>query len=299
MAAFSTIASVSRPPFLLLVASVMTLLAGLLLNTQITFDWSKFTLVCVSALLAHIAVNAHNELSDHRSGLDFHTDRTPFSGGSGALQADPIAESGVAYFVFACLTITVVIGLYLVITSAFPLELAALGILGCAIIVSYTPLLNKFPILCLLSPGIGFGIIMLYGGSLVFISEHSIIIFIAALGMTALANNLLLLNQFPDREADKSHGRSHWVVRYSLSSARWVYTLQYGLAVVCFASVIFRLHLSPFYYLSLFPLTFAAVVVKRLFEQRDFKIAESVLGANVMSTVLTPLSMGIALCVAA
>ena len=38
---------------------------------------------------AHLAVNMLNEYFDFKSGLDFKTQRTPFSGGSGTLPANP------------------------------------------------------------------------------------------------------------------------------------------------------------------------------------------------------------------
>ena len=46
-------------------------------------------LVLLGALAAHAGVNALNEYSDYRSGLDLQTRRTPFSGGSGTLVAQP------------------------------------------------------------------------------------------------------------------------------------------------------------------------------------------------------------------
>lgn len=80
----------SRPNFLLLAP----LCAGLAL----TAAWADglgtsgldALLVLLGALLAHAAVNLFNEHHDYRSGLDALTQRTAFSGGSGALQASPL-----------------------------------------------------------------------------------------------------------------------------------------------------------------------------------------------------------------
>jgi 1,4-dihydroxy-2-naphthoate octaprenyltransferase len=40
----------------------------------------------------HVAVNALNEASDYKTGIDFNTERTPFSGGSGTLPAEQLSS---------------------------------------------------------------------------------------------------------------------------------------------------------------------------------------------------------------
>ena len=47
----------------------------------------SLALILVGVILAHVSVNLFNEYSDWRTGIDEHTPRTPFSGGSGILQA--------------------------------------------------------------------------------------------------------------------------------------------------------------------------------------------------------------------
>ncbi|MGM0426211.1 MAG: hypothetical protein ACQEQ7_03115 [Thermodesulfobacteriota bacterium] len=72
-----------RVPFLILTPACVLL--GLA-----TADWSSSTIhplygvvTLIGAMAAHISVNAFNEFFDFKSGLDFRTRRTPFSGGSG------------------------------------------------------------------------------------------------------------------------------------------------------------------------------------------------------------------------
>ncbi|MAK74397.1 MAG: prenyltransferase, partial [Pseudomonadales bacterium] len=72
-----------RPPFLLL-ALVTVALAAALTPSALLLD-SDWLLVLLGALAAHGAVNVLNEYADFHSGLDLHTERTPFSGGSGYL----------------------------------------------------------------------------------------------------------------------------------------------------------------------------------------------------------------------
>jgi hypothetical protein len=46
-------------------------------------------LIFIGALFAHISVNTLNEYFDFKSGLDLTANKTPFSGGSGALPNTP------------------------------------------------------------------------------------------------------------------------------------------------------------------------------------------------------------------
>jgi 1,4-dihydroxy-2-naphthoate octaprenyltransferase len=49
--------------------------------------------------------------------------------------------------------------------------------------------------------------------------------FIAGLSYALLAANLLYINQFPDRTADRAAGKLHWVARLNVPQARWGYVL--------------------------------------------------------------------------
>lgn len=67
-------------------------------------------LVFIGALLAHAAVNLINEYEDFTSGLDLMTDRTPFSGGSGALPEIPSAANRVLWAGLGTLGLVIAIG---------------------------------------------------------------------------------------------------------------------------------------------------------------------------------------------
>ena len=74
-----------RAPFLLL-SVVLVLIGGAVAYSDGVVDWLRVGLCMIGVVLAHISVNLFNELSDHKTGIDDHTMRTPFSGGSGSLQ---------------------------------------------------------------------------------------------------------------------------------------------------------------------------------------------------------------------
>ncbi|MGX5914822.1 prenyltransferase [Aliidiomarina sp. Khilg15.8] len=156
-------------------------------------------------LAAHIAVNALNEYFDFKSGLDFKTKPTPFSGGSGTLIKAPHLASGAMALPISALMLTVTTGLMLVWMHGW--QLLGLGLIGVIVIFSYTQYLNRNPWLCLLAPGIGFGLCMTLGAAWIFSSELHPGAWVMAIIMTLLVSNLLLLNQFPDIAADKQVGR--------------------------------------------------------------------------------------------
>ncbi|MBW1809953.1 MAG: prenyltransferase, partial [Deltaproteobacteria bacterium] len=67
-----------RAPFLLL-AILLVLIAGAVALYDGVFHGLNFGLAMFGTVLAHIAVNLFNELSDHKTGIDNNTRRTPFS----------------------------------------------------------------------------------------------------------------------------------------------------------------------------------------------------------------------------
>ena len=84
MSKLAAYAGVARAPFLLLPVTLVASGAA-----AAAYDDRASALATVLALIGlvalHAAVNAFNEASDMRSGIDLQTTRTPFSGGSGTL----------------------------------------------------------------------------------------------------------------------------------------------------------------------------------------------------------------------
>jgi 1,4-dihydroxy-2-naphthoate octaprenyltransferase len=198
-------------------------------------------------LLAHISVNTFNEYFDFRSGLDQNTHKTPFSGGSGALVQSlhaQDAKKAAKYVLFTAILsalLTFLIGVYFV--SLHGTELIPLGLFGLLIVVSYTRWLNKLPFACWISPGLGFGPLMIVGTYFVLTGTYSMTVLWTSLIPMLLANNLLLLNQFPDVEADKLVGRNHIPIAFGLVFSARLYGFtalcaMFVLIVLCYSSII-------------------------------------------------------------
>lgn len=167
----------------------------------------RLLLVTCLGLCAHISVNAFNEYFDFTSGLDFLTQRTPFSGGSGTLISHP--ESSQLALTLALSTLLLLIGGGMYLTFVLGWQLLLFGFPGVVLIYAYTQYLNRWPWICLMAPGVGFGVLMTLGTYWVFAGSVSIASLVLAAIVTLLVSSLLLLNQFPDVDADRQVGRQH------------------------------------------------------------------------------------------
>lgn len=164
--------------------------------------------VLIGAIAAHAAVNALNEYADFRSGLDQQTRRTAFSGGSGTLPAQPGLAPVALWLGIGSLALCAASGAWLLWRDpTLALRLGPLGLLGLLLVVAYTPWVTRRPWLCLVAPGLGFGPLMVLGTQLALAGRVDATGLALSLVPFALCNNLLLLNQFPDIEADRRVGR--------------------------------------------------------------------------------------------
>lgn len=218
----------SRLPFLMLTPVCILLASASIYYSHDVLDIRSSILIVLGAALAHISSNLFNEYLDFKSGLDFKTNKTPFSGGSGALPFNPSSAQSVLYAAIVTLVLTSIVGMYLLYLSytrfsELSLSLFLIGLLGLLLILVYTGPVNRSPWLCLISPGLGFGILMVYGTSSVLLGYLSVELIPTALLIFLMVNNLLLLNQLPDLEADRSIGRKHiWIVKGETFGA-WLY----------------------------------------------------------------------------
>ena len=175
----SAICGPMRLPFLILTPACVVLGAAAAVWSGSEVNVFHLLFVFVGAVSAHISVNSLNEYHDFRSGLDFQTERTPFSGGSGTLPAWP-EKAGVALIIgLISLGVVISIGIYFFYTRG--VWLLPLGILGLLTILAYTPWITKNPLLCLIAPGLGFGTLMVMGTDFVLTGSYSWTSFVASL----------------------------------------------------------------------------------------------------------------------
>ncbi|RCW65462.1 1,4-dihydroxy-2-naphthoate octaprenyltransferase [Marinobacter nauticus] len=200
----------SRPNFLLLAPLCAGLGLAVAWQQGQASELLHTFLVFLGAVLAHAAVNLLNEYDDFRSGLDMITERTPFSGGSGALPEVPTAARRVLWAGLGTLAVVVTIGLYFLWLRGLPL--LVLGAAGVVLVLTYTRWITRSPLLCLLAPGMGFGPIMVLGTVIALGASIDTTALLVSLVALLMVSELLLINQIPDAEADRAIGRRHLVI---------------------------------------------------------------------------------------
>lgn len=286
-----------KVPFLIL--TPMCILVGIAtaMWAGAKIDALSVVLIVIGAVCAHISVNALNEYCDFKSGLDFRTERTPFSGGSGALQERPDKAGTALATGIISLVLCFAIGMYFVFTVG--VLLLPLGLLGIALIVFYTQWITKKPLVCLIAPGLAFGPLMVLGTHFVLTGSYSWTALLASLVPGFLVSDLLLLNQFPDVEADKSVGRNHLPILLGRKNVARIYIFflaaSYLPLFLGYALGVFPIHV--FFALAT---TIIAVQTSRgvVRYSEEMKSLVPYLGKNVIINLATPALLAIGLMIA-
>jgi 1,4-dihydroxy-2-naphthoate octaprenyltransferase len=281
-----------RPPFLLLTPACVLLGIAVAAYENASVSLAQALLVLVGALAAHISVNALNEYSDFRSGLDLKTRPTPFSGGSGTLPRTPGDAPQALATGLVSLAITAAVGLYFALLRG-P-ALLPLGLAGIITIVVYTRWLTRSSLPCLVAPGLGFGTFMVTGTAFALTGRYTWTALVASMIPFFLVSNLLLLNQFPDVDADRSIGRNHLPIRIGRRKSGWVYATFLALTYLALIMGVLAASLPPLSLLGLLTLPLAVSAARgaiRFADQLDRLIP--FMAQNVMLDLFTPVLVAI------
>ena len=260
-------------------------------------NWLYAILALIGAISSHISVNAFNEYFDAKSGLDEKTEKTPFSGGSGTLQTNPQAAKAALTTAWVSFIIPALIGVFFLIVRG--VMIIPLGVVGLLIIYIYTNWITRNWVLSLITPGLGFGTLWVMGTHFVLTGSYTMTAFIASLVPFFLVNNLLLLNQFPDAEADKTVGRAHLPIRIGNQASSKIYIAFLVLSYLTIILGVLFAFLPTWSLLGLLTLPIAVMAGKGavLYANDIPKLVPS-LGQNVIINLLTPLLMAIGLFIA-
>ena len=292
---FNTLVKATRGPFLILTPVCILFAYAIAAQTVHLPNIDDTLMILLGALAAHLAVNLLNEYQDFQSGLDLVTVKTPFSGGSGALPQDPQSAGLVLLSAIAGIAVVCWVGIHFVFGKG-ALALLPMGALGLLLIVGYTRIINRYAWLCLMAPGLGFGTLMVLCSVYLLSGKVTADTLLLSLVPFFLVNNLLLLNQFPDIEADKSVGRRHFVITYGPQQAARIYALFMVLPFVIIAGLMLSEKLPITAIWALMPLLPGILVVKTLNRLgADIAKEPKYLGLNVLVTLSTPTLLAIAL----
>nr|WP_136250720.1 prenyltransferase [Ningiella ruwaisensis] len=289
----STIWESARPKFLVLAPICVGVSLAYASAQNIALSHTLAILCILLALCAHISVNLLNEYQDAKSGLDDSTVRTPFSGGSGALQKNPQALDQVKTAGLLFIVVSVLLGISIVMlvgSDTSRIGLIILGLVGVMIVGTYTPYINQSALLCLCAPGAGFGFIMVVGSYIALTETISLNIILLSLALCCLVNNLLLLNQFPDAKADARAGRRHLVVQLGFKTSAFIYFLNIILSFIIIAWLIYAKVLSMAALFLFIGLPLGLLVAFRAMHFHDDKLSTFIpfMAMNVLLCLLVP-----------
>ncbi len=283
-----------RAPFLLITPICIFLGYAVAIHEQGAINVLYAILAMIAALAAHIAVNALNEYYDFQTGLDLKTERTPFSGGSGTLPLKPELAHIAMRISIISLAVLFAIGCYFV--SIYGFALIPLGLTGLLIVVLYTQWITRHPLICLIAPGLGIGVLMVVGTHFVLTGGYSMTALLVSLIPFFLVNNLLLLNQLPDIKADEAVGRRHIPVLYGTKVASTIFVFQMFLAYAVLFFVVITGMLPLWSLVGLITLVLAvpsSMGVMR-FQQNIERLIPS-MGMNVAINLITPFLVAVGL----
>jgi 1,4-dihydroxy-2-naphthoate polyprenyltransferase len=220
MSKFAAYAGVARAPFLLLPVTLVA--SG---TAAAAYDGRASALSAVLALVGlvalHAAVNAFNEASDMRSGIDLQTTRTPFSGGSGTLPSGALPVGAAVGVGVAGSVIGLAVGVYFILQFGW-WPLSGLMALGAVSVLIYTQVLARTGAGEIFA-GLGLGLLPVMGTALVQDGEIGPAAWAAGVPAFLMTFNLLLLNEFPDEKADRAGGRRNLVLLLGRPRAAAVY----------------------------------------------------------------------------
>lgn len=208
MPTIAALSGISRGPFLLLpIALIATATAA----ASCAGTWVPLYagMALVGLLALHIAVDAINEARDAETGIDFQTERTPFSGGSGTIPSGALSIRFAYIWGLGFAALGAGIGVWFLIeVGTVMLPIFALGALA---VLAYTHLLLRIG-LGEIFAGLGLGGLPVVGAALIHNGTVPDAAIAAAIPATFMTFNLLLLNEFPDADVDRRGGRQHLVI---------------------------------------------------------------------------------------
>lgn len=279
----------TRPQFLLL-SVVLAFLGTCIAWYDGYFHLGYALLAFFGLLLCHISVNVLNDYFDYRSGIDLEVRRTPFSGGSGILPAALLKPRQVLWFGLVSFLLAVPIGVYFVIARGW--ALLPLLLVAAVCIILYTPFLTRvgWPEW---APGAGMGALPVLGAYFVQTTAYTLPAIIACIPSGILVHNLLLLNEFPDAEADRKAGRKTLPIVMGKEKAGIVYSALTLAVYLWIIGWVVAGKMPAFSLLALLtlPLAIKAIVGARKHEEMSQLVPA--MANNVLVVLLTQFLLGI------
>jgi 1,4-dihydroxy-2-naphthoate octaprenyltransferase len=279
----------TRPQFLTL-SVVLAFLGTSIAWYDGYFHLGHALLAGFGLLLTHISVNTLNDYFDYRSGVDLATRRTPFSGGSGILPRALLTPGQVFWLGMSSFLLAVAIGVFFILTKGW--LLLPLLLFAAVCILFYTPVILKMP-WPEWAAGLGLGLLPILGLYFAQTAQYTWHAVIAAVPSGILVHNLLLLNEFPDAEADMGGGRRTLPIIMGGARASLIYSALTMTVYLWVIGWVIAGVMPAFCLISLLTLPFALKAIKGSRRHQDMAQLIPAMGSNVLVILITQLLLGI------
>ena len=279
-----------RAPFLIL--SVFLVLIGVAVAKKDgSIFWLHAALLIIGVTLIHISVNLFNEVSDYRTKIDENTIRTPFSGGSGMMQAGKTSPKTVTTVGYVTMFLGACIGLYFcVVSSWFIVIFMIIGGMAARFYTSYLArwLLGEF------FSGLTLGTFVVLGSYMAITGTLNLEVVLISIPPGILTFLLLFLNEFPDADADKRGGRYHLIIHLGKEKSAKIYAT---LLVLTYLFILAAPFMSGIPYMVLIALSPLPLAIKAstivLKHHSDSPRLIPALAMNVMVILFTDLLLAV------
>ena len=295
MANLKAYAGLARAPFLILPVTLIICGAGAA-AVEGSVQWDRSLLALLGLVAAHIAVNSLNEWSDMRRGIDLNTVRTPFSGGSGTLPAGAAPLGAALGLGIATSLISLVVGLWF--TWAVGWGFLPFLLVGAFFITGYTDALARIGI-GEVAAGLGLGGMAVSGTAFVQAGTMGSVVVWASVPAFLMTFNLLLLNEFPDENADREGGRKNLVLLLGRPGAARVYAMAALLTPIWIVAGVLLSILPTWALLGALPSLLLVPPLRWAFGRPEEPVPLPAMGANVNWNLATNTLLGIGLFLAA
>jgi 1,4-dihydroxy-2-naphthoate polyprenyltransferase len=286
----------TRPRFLTITVVAVGLGLVSALADGALLAWPTACLTLLGALAIHAGANLINDYHDRDADACNADALSPYAGGSRMIQDGVFRPTTIAAYGYSLMSLSIAIGIALMLSGHA--DLLFVGAAGTILAVVYSA-----PPLRLSARGWGEAIVVaawllvVVGADLVQRGEWSLHPFVAGLPVACLTAAILLINEFPDYDADASAGKRTLVVRLGRRAASWAYL---ALVFAAYAWILImilvgQLPRAAAFGLFVLPLSGYAAGKLLYFDPRLPKIA---LLPAIRSTILAAHVLGMALMLA-
>jgi 1,4-dihydroxy-2-naphthoate octaprenyltransferase len=191
-------------------------LGGLISWANGEFYLWLFLLVLAVIIINNIGLNMTDDYFDYKHAVDRLKpgEKNPYTGGSGTLSSGAIKPKKMFLAFSLCFSVTIAAGLYLTAVRGLPVLLFGLVGVFCAVFYTAPPVSFSHHGFGELSVLVNFGGTIGLGAYYVQSQMLTLEAFLATLPIGIMVFSMIVINEIPDVEEDRSAGKITLVVRY-------------------------------------------------------------------------------------